>query len=253
MPVISESQALIFFGIILVTAILIAWWMGSYEDYDKGRFHTFIAILIGFGIFVTFLFYYNLIAIQGQQQQLASLQELARLNDSVLNSVLDEIKDASQVVPNFVLSITPLTNEICCFTGVSGTTATSCAVNPGTGCVSTPCAIPVGPDPVNPQTCTEKMVLSYRIFALWQDVITSSRFMGFDPTAYVTNFLQRANSPQLYAQWTASRFDFDDNTQQFGNLLFEYGLPITIQTGATYIAAAEKLIADPRYQAICQK
>lgn len=253
MPLVSENQALIFFGVLLIVAVLIAWWMGSYEDYDKGRFHTFIAILIGFGIFVTFLFYYNLLILQGQQQQLASLQELARLNDSVLNSVLDEIKDASQIVPNFILSITPLTNEICCFTGgISGTTA-SCAVGSGTGCVVTPCAIPIGPDPVNPQTCTEKMVLSYRIFALWQDVITSSRFMGFDPTAYVTNFLQRANSSQLYSQWTASRFDFDDNTQQFGNLLFEYGLPITVQTGATYIATAEKLIADPRYQAICKK
>jgi len=169
---------------------------------------------------------------------LAAIQELARLNDSVLNSVLDEIKAASTIIPNFVLSITPLTNAVYCSTGGTG----------GTG--GTTCVIPVGIDPVNPQTYTEKMVLSYRIFALWQDVLVSNGFVSFNPIAYVSNFLQRSNSPQLYAQWTAIRLDFNENTQQFGDLLFEYGLPITTQTPEEYTSAAEKLIADPRYQAI---
>lgn len=235
MALISETQALIFFAILLIVAVLIAWWMGTYSDYEKGSFHTFIAVLAGFAIFVTFLFYYNLIIVQNQQQQLASLQELARLNDSVLNSMLDEMKDASNIIPNFVLSITPLTNTVCCVTGGTGPPV---------------CSIPVGLDPVNAQTCTEKMILSYRIFSLWQDVIASNGFNEFDPTAYISNFLQRANSPQLYAQWTVTRLDFNNTTQQFGDLLFEYGLPITIQTPEEYSATSAKLIADPRYQAI---
>jgi hypothetical protein len=231
MALISENIALMFFAAILITAVIIAWWMETHENYDKGSFHTFIAVLAGLGVLVTFMFYYNLIQLQNQQQQLAAIQEAARISDSVLNSVLDEIKKASIIIPNFVLSITPLTNIVCC---------------PETGTV---CNIPVEPDPINPQTCTEKMVLSYRIFALWQDIITSCP-SKFDQLAYVSNFLQRSNSQQLYAQWTAASLNFDSDTQAFGNLLFEYGLPITIQTPQEYTSVAQKLINDPRYKNI---
>lgn len=240
MVFVSQNLALIIFAIIITVSALIAWWMGSYANYDKGNFHTFIAILAGLGVFITFLFYMNVILLQGQQQELAAVQELARINDSVLNSVLDGIRQASNVIPNFVLSITPLTNTVCCVGTTGGTGGTGPDV----------CIIPVETDPVNPQTCTTKMVLSYRIFALWQDVIVSNKFINYNATAYVSNFLQRANSPQLYAQWTVGKIDFSPDTQAFGDLLFEYGLPITIQTPTEYVAVAEKLIADPRYHAI---
>lgn len=240
MALVSENLALIVFAVILIVSAIIAWWMQSFALYDKSSFHTFIAVLAGLGVFVTFMFYYNVVALQNQQQQLAAAQELARLNDSVLNSVLDSIKDASDIIPNFVLSITPLTNTVCCSTG-------------GTAGTGTSCVIPVGPDPVTPQTCTEKMGLSYRIFALWQDVINSNKLIKYDPTGYVSNFLQRANSQQLFTQWSVTYIDFSADTQQFGNLLFEYGLPITIQTPQEYVATAQKLIADPRYQSLVKK
>lgn len=232
---VSENVALLIFISVLVVAVLLAWYLGPHPEYQQGRFHTFIVILAGLAIFITFLFYYNLIGLQGQQQQFAVVQETARINDSVLNSVLDEIKDASDIIPNFVLSITPLTNAICCSTGGTGTTG---------------CNISVGPDPVDPQSCTEKAVLSYRIFALWSDIIMSNILQKIDQTSYVSNFLQRANSSQLYVQWTASSLNFSAQTQSFGNLLFEYGLPITIQTPQEYIAVANKLIADPRFKSI---
>lgn len=234
MPLISENYALIIFAVILIISAVLAWWMGPYANYDKGEFHTFIAILAGLGIFITFLFYYNLVVLQNQQQKLASIQELSRLNDSVLDSVLDSIKASSTIIPNFVVSITPLTTTICC-TG-------------GTGCT-----VIVPEDPFNPETCTQKMVLSYRIFALWQDTILTNGFSDIDSVAYVANYLQRANSQQLYQQWLVTRLDFNSTTQQFGDLLFEYGLPITEQTPEAYITAAEQLIADPRYKDIFKK
>lgn len=236
MVLVTPNVALLFFAAIIIISAVIAWWMGTYGDYDKGAFHTFIAVLAGLGVFVTFMFYYNLVQLQNQQQQLAALQEFSRINDSLLNSVLDSIRDASDIIPNFVLSITPLTNTVCCPTGTTG------------GCV-----IPLDQDPVNPQSCTEKMVLSYRIFALWQDVIMSGKFMGLDAIAYISNFLQRANSQQLYVQWTMSKLNFNNNTEQFGDLLFEYGLPITDQTPQEYMSVAERMIADPRYQNIFKK
>lgn len=235
MPLVSENIALIIFASILAISAIIAWWMGSYTDYDKGSFHTFVVVLAGLGVIVTFMFYYNIIQLQCQQQQLAAMQEFSRLNDTVLNSVLDSIKESSNIIPNFVLSITPLTNAVCCSTGTSG---------------STGCTIPVDPDPVDPQTCTEKMLLSYRIFSLWQDVIVSNNFMPLDPTPYVTNFLQRANSQQLYVQWTVNKLNFAPYTQTFGDLLFQYGLPITNQTSQTYIDTAQLLIDDPQFQTI---
>lgn len=240
MVLVTPNIALALFALIIIVSAVIAWRMGSYADYDKCSFHTFVAILAGLGVFVTFMFYWNVVQLQNQQQELAAAQELARINDSVLNSVLDEIKDASYLIPNFVISITPLTNVVCCSTGSTG------------GATAT-CIIEVEPDPINQQTCTEKMVLSYRIFALWQDVIISNRFTNMDEVSYVANFLQRANSPQLYVQWTSSRINFDNQTKQFGNLLFEYGLPITNQTPEEYVAAAQKLINDPRYKSIFTK
>lgn len=238
---VSENLALIIFGVILLISGIMAWWMGSYNTYDKGSFHTFIAILAGLGVFVTFMFYYNVVSLQNQQQQLAAAQELARINDSVLNSVLDEIKNASVIIPNFVLSITPLTNTICCTIGVTGETG------------STGCSIPVESDPINPQTCTAKMILSYRIFSLWQDVIMFDKFIDCGTVSYIANFLQKANSSQLFVQWNVGKINFDCETQKFGDLLFEYGLPITTQTSQEYNDTALKFITDPRYKTIINK
>ena len=213
--------------VIVVVAAILAWHTKDYASYDKGAFHTVVAVLAGLGVFITFAFYYSVVELQQQQQMLANIQELSRINDSVLNSVLSEIREASNIIPNFVLSITPLTNTVC--------------------------ESEVGEDPVNPQTCTEKMVLSYRIFSLWQDVIVSDKFLAMDPVSYVANFLQRANSSQLEQQWSVNKLNFSREAQEFGDLLFEYGLPITIQTPEEYVATARKLIGDPRYTAIFGK
>lgn len=235
MVLVTPVFAIIIFVVIVVIAIIAAWWWADYTSYDKANFHTFISILTGLGIIITFLFYYNLLQLQQEQQELAAIQETARINDSVLNNLLDSMIQASTIIPNFVLSITPLTNEVCCANGATGATG---------------CTIPTPEDPINPQTCTEKFTLSYRIFSLWQDVIVSNRFLTRSQVPYISNFLQRANSTQLYAQWTANKLNYGSKTQSLGDLLFEYGLPITDQTPATYITTAEALIADPRYTAL---
>jgi hypothetical protein len=235
MVLVTPVFAIAIFVVIVVVAIVAAWWWVDYTSYDKATFHTFISVLTGLGIIITFLFYYNLLQLQQEQQELAAIQETARINDSVLNNLLDAMLQASTIIPNFVLSITPLTNEVCCANGTTGTTG---------------CTIPTPEDLVNPQTCTEKFTLSYRIFSLWQDIIVSNRFLTRSQVPFISNFLQRANSTQLYAQWTAAKLNFNPKTQSLGDLLFEYGLPITEQTPAVYIATAEALIDDPRYQAL---
>ena len=224
MFVITTNFALILFIVILVIAGVIAWSSKTYGEYDKGSFHTFISILAGLGIFVTFMFYLSVIQLQEQQQELTTIQELGRINNGVLNSMLDEMKTASLIIPNFVLSITPLTSTICKSSAPE--------------------------DPITPQTCTEKMLLSYRIFSIWQDIIVSDNFLRIEPIAYIANFLQRANSSQLAQEWLVNKLNFSSDTQIFGDLLFEYGLPITNQVPEEYIMTAQKLISDPRYCSI---
>lgn len=230
MPLVSENIALLVFGGVLGASAVLAWWMGSYAQYDSGSFHTFIAILAGLGVVVTFMFYYNVLQLQGQQQKLAAAQEFSRISDSMLDGVMDSMNDASVIIPNFVYSITPLTNTVCC---------------DGTRCVEDP-----PPDPINVQTCTEKMTLSYRIFSLWQEFISTNKFFKGTPSSYIANFLQRANSKQLHSLWEVSKLDFVQDTQALGDLLFEYALPITQQTSQNYVDAANALTSDPRFSEI---
>lgn len=221
MILVTPNLALAVFIVILIISAIVAWRMVEYGKYDTSKFHTFVAILGGLGVFVTFMFYYNIVAVQQDQQQLTALSELSRLSDNLLNSMLNEMNAASKTIPNFVLSLTPLTNTICNSTAPE--------------------------DPITPETCTEKMTLSYRIFSLWQDVVVSNDFTNIDPVVYITNFLQRANSAQLYQQWSVNRLNFIAETQKFGDLLFEYGLPISDQTPQEYIQVANQLVQDPRF------
>lgn len=221
MLLVTPNLALLVFIVILIIAAVVAWQMAVYSSYDSSRYHTFIAILGGLGVFVTFMFYYNIVTLQQEQMAISALTQLNQLSDGLLNSILVEMKNASTIIPNFVLSLTPLTNTVCNS--------------------SAP------PDPVTPEACTEKMTLSYRIFSMWQDVVLTNGFINIDPVVYVTNFLQRANSEQLFDQWTVNRLNFVGEAQQFGDLLFEYGLPITDQTPTQYTAAANALVHDSRF------
>lgn len=222
MKLVPSYVALILFAIILLAAAVISWKLGGYEHYHTGSFHTFISILVGLGVLVTFMFYYNIVQLQNEQQQLASIQEAARISDSVLNNLLDELKLAAIIIPHFVASVTPLTSG---------------------------CEI-LGPDLATPEARAEKLVLSYRIFSLWQDYVRSTSFADLSTRAVVTNFLQRANSEQLYEQWLLNKINFCDRTQLFGDLLFEYSLKITVQTPEEYQEVSQKLVSDPKFKQI---
>lgn len=195
--------------------------MQNYKNFDRSWLHTFFVILIGLGIFVTFMFYYNVVSLQNQQQELATVQELARINDSMLNSVLDGIRESSLIIPGFIQSINPLT---------------------------------LYPEKIvddnNIQTITQRSNLSYRIFSLWQDSIWSNQLVEVDQTPYITNFLQKANSQQLLREWLINRINFCNKTQLLGNLLFDYGQKITEQVPESYSSAAKELMKDPRYVGI---
>jgi len=280
-----------FFLVILVVAGIIAWRFNNYSEYDKGAFHTFIAILAGLGIFVTFLFYYSVIELQQQQQAKSNLQELCRINDAVLNSVLNEIKQASLIVPNFVLSINPLDKYFYESTNQLINTSTNnshnshnsynsnnsysdnshnshnshnsdnshnilpktinsdniLANNSKTSNSNSDNSDNFTIEQLTTKQITYIMILSYRIFSLWQDVIVTNKLVNVDPIPYISNFLQKANSKLLYDQWVITKINFSIETQKFGDLLFDYGQKIIIQTPKEYVDTATKLINDKKY------
>ena len=216
MIVVNQNTALLLFAIIIIISIILAWYMKNFDAYDKSPFHSFIAILGGLGVFVTFLFYYALMVTSFENQNLTNAQENLQINK--LNTVFEEIKQSSEIIPYFILSITPLT---------SPSNYLSSDV-----------------DTINPKTYAAKISLSFKIFALWEDVVISHKN---DHLSYITKILQRANSKQLYEQWTLTKLNFTTNTQIYGDLLFEYGLSICEQIPLSYITVGKKLIEDPRY------
>jgi hypothetical protein len=223
MALISQEFGILVFLVLVILAIVVSCWYEKYEIYDKGTFHIFVSVFCSIGVIITFLFYYNLLLLQNQEQQLETLQELSRIDESIINNIYESINQNSSVIPNFVSSINPL--------------VTYCTG--GTGCIAD--------DPINPQTITSKNTLSNKIFSHWQNIILSNKIIKFDPLSYVSHFLQRANSTQLYQQWLISKFNYLRNTQIFGDLLFEYGMKIINQVPEEYLKEANNLLLDPRY------
>ena len=214
--------ALIVFALIILFSIAVAFFMKNYENFDKSKIRVFTATLAGLGIIVTMLFYYSIVIVQQNQQQLTAIQETARIFDDVNDTILNEIKEASEFIPCFTDSLLPLL---------------ICEDHPD-------------PDEESTDNCTRRYILSYKIFSVWQDVGLSTKFIRVEDNAYLANFLQYANSKQLYEQWKVTKLNFNDETQKLGNLLFKYGLPIKKQTPESYIKAAERLSDDPEYQAL---
>lgn len=211
--------ALVTFVVIVVASMVVAYMYKS-QSFEKSKIHIFLVTLAGLGIVITFLFYYSVVSLQQQQQRIAIIDETARLTTFSISSLLDEMRTASKTVPNFINSINPLN----------------------------PCGSIIPPeDPFNSEACTERYILSYRIFAIWQDFLISSGFIDYEEIPYLTSFLQRANSKLLYDQWNISQYDFNSTTQKFGNLLFKYALPITEQTTESYKNTAIKLSKDPEF------
>lgn len=216
---VTPNVILFVFVIILIISIMLTLWIGSSKNFNKTSIGIFINILVGLGIFLTFIFNYITIHSKHKREQLDTIQEVHHINDLILNNLLNEIDKSSHVIPSFVISLNPLMRSEC--NNLS--------------------------DSTNPEACIRKMVLSNYIFSIWEDVIISKSFLDID-ISYIFNFLQRANSNQLYEQWKINKYNFKKITQTFGDLLFEYGLNIKNQTVEEYIITAKKLMEDLRYK-----
>lgn len=220
MALVNPSIALLVLGLVLLAVILITL-RTSPKDYDQSRSYVFMTVLSGLGVIITFFFYYGVVELNQEQQRLNVVQETARLSNTLVEELMLEISEAAKVVPNFAASVSPLQTY--------------------------PQPIP---DPDDLEATFSKLFLSYKIFSVWQDVLLADEFTANEPLSYITSFLQRANSRPLYYEWIRSKIDFNKSTQQFGDLLFEYALPIKDQLPEVYVETAERFLKDPRYKQI---
>lgn len=219
---INQDTALIVFIIIIIISFVIALSFGNYASFESTWIHTFIFVLLGLGVIITFLFYYAVVTLSLQEQELDNIQEISRVNDTLLNNVFTEIKASSTLIPNFIYSITPLTSP-----NISNILSVD--------------------EITTPLVYAAKMTLSSKIFSLWEGVVTSHKILQSEHFSYITEFLQRANSKQLHELWIATKLNYNLGTQIYGDLLFEYGLQITEQKPESYIMSAKLLCADTRY------
>lgn len=220
MPLISRTTALLLLGIFLLTALFITLRTPPH-NYDQSRVFVFMSVLAGLGVIITFFFYYGVVELNEEQHRLNVVQETARISNILVEELMWEIVEAGKIVPNFAASVTPL--QIYSH---------------------------MTPDPETTDADFAKLFLSYKIFSVWQDLLIADEFTANEPLAYITSFLQRANSRPLFYEWIKHKIDFNSHTQKFGDLLFEYALPITDQRPDIYVDTAKKFLADPRYQMI---
>ena len=291
MPV-NPSFAVAVFVTIVIIAIIIAW-VSNPEYFEETKIRVFIICLAGLGIVLTFLFYYSILTLEQEQQNLTRLQQTTILGEDLLNGVLIEIEKSVPIIPDFALSLLPLQNN-CQLTldanrenqiidQVYQVTRDKNLTRPLTShklhdlysthhskhhhlTAPSTCAAMAGkateyklgelqanvtaPDPCSPEAIVRRVVLSTRIFSVWQQVSLYGDTIDITPLAYVTNFLQRANSRQLFGMWQTMKINFNEETQEFGDLLFCYGLQITEQTPEAYVAAAKALLANPCCKAL---
>lgn len=213
--IVTPGIALLAFVVILVLALLISGFCNP-NKFDSTRTKIFISCLAGLGVFITFLFYYSVVTLQQSQQRKDIIAMTSKINKN-LKHIIDEIHEASNKIPKFTLSLLPLLQH------------------------DHECN-----EDVTIENNMLKHKLAYKIFSLWQEIIIAVPFVDIDSESVLTSFLQRANSKELQHFWCHMKYDFNKDTQLFGDLLFKHGL-LCDNNHQSYIDAAHKIHCSKAY------
>lgn len=222
MTSVTPIVALCIFIMVVIIAIAVAF-LSNPVHHEKTRTRVFLTTLTGLGIIITFMFYYNVVELQQEQQLTTILEQTNSLNESILETLLVEIRKASTVAPHFTLSLLPLSECIECDSAV---------------------------DPKTPEVRLECYIVSYKIFSIWQNFLEGSYFLRTPLEGYLTNFLQRAHSKPLQEMWLLYRHDFGDRTQLFGDMLFEKSALVKKNTAKSYAKIASMMVKDHKFRVL---
>lgn len=206
-------------GIIIVLIVIIAIVISAFShgtNYDSSKVKIFIAVLTGLGIFVTFFFYYNVVALQYQQQSIMYYDRVQVLDESFIDSYLKSVEEYKDQCPEIINQMYPCQKW-------------------------------------NLQGKDDKVLqftLATRAYILWKDYVQYHEYVEQTGNAesYVCIFLQQCNSSILADIWKDSKYNYSDTCIKFSELLFEY-TPKTEDIN-DYINASKKLVSDPRYNGL---
>ena len=213
--IVSPGLALFVFLAILIVALLIAGFTTDPSNFDKTRTKVFMVCLLPLGMFLTFLFYYALVSIQQIDQRQGIINMTTELRKNLLHSVMDVLHDSHHKIPHFVSSLFPLIDCQC-----------------------------TEPDEHSNENNLLKHQISYKIFHLWESFIITVPFIDMDVTSFLIHFLQRAYSRQLYEQWALCKFDFNQDTQRLGDMLFKEAANIKHMDVKAFECAAKRIEKD---------
>lgn len=249
MPSIVSPFILIAVYVAIITlALYMTYTTSDYSKFEGGRLRIFLAVVGGLGTLVTFLFYYNLVQIQNTQAERDMDAGRVALDKRLSDYLVDEVKDATPIVPTFVRSLSRLT----------------CELDP---------PIPEGIDEYTLEAMAMKLALSSKIFYTWDAFISDRRSSGQEWSnayVYLAAFLQQACSAPLEEYWRELNPTMRLQTRKLGGLLFARAKTIgqlggEISSGGTdhargacammpnsksFIKAAQDLAQDPEYIAL---
>jgi len=237
---------------IITLALYMTYTTSDYSKFEGGKLRVFLAIVAGFGTLVTFLFYYNLVMIQNNQVERDMDVGRVALDLRLSDYLVNELRDATPIVPTFVRSLSRLT----------------CELDP---------PIPEGIDEYTLEAMAMKLALASKIFYTWDAFISGKRSAGQElcnAYVYLAAFLQQACSAPLEEYWQELNPTMRLQTRKLGNLLFEKakiigqigevssgGVPAPrVESGrrlglgcamapssSSFIVAARDLARDPEY------
>jgi len=248
--VITPELVILVFFLIFILALIVTWKVQP-DKFEDSRARVFVFVFASLGVIITFLFYYSVVLLQQEQEKTNRINQTFELNDNVFNSLLLELDESARIIPTYTLLALPL-QSICYFTNftldkISLETEPKIALKYYQKQIEKAIKENIFQDePCTPETIVRRTVLANRIFSSWQEVILAGSIIDIEPLAYVTNFLQRANSPLLFLSWQTDKINFNIVTQEFGDLLFCYALPITDQRPEVYVETAKKLMSDKK-------
>lgn len=208
-------------SIIIVLIVLLAFTMSMFisdpKNYDNSRLKIFITIVAGFGIFVIFFFYLNVVELQYNQQKMIFHDRIQSMDDNVLDNFIKSLESNFEKEPTFIMSILPL-------------------------------QYPEASNIITGTQSITKYNTSFKIFSLWRDYINYHNYLVIvnDDKSYIVQFLQRCNSLELKEYWKTMKLNYSITTKEFGDLLFEYGQNVE-KTSEAYCIKASQLVVDKRY------
>jgi hypothetical protein len=210
---------IIFIILIAVSIVFALQYQRSADYFHISRLNIFISLLTGIGVIVTLLLYYALVTSILKQNEYIVIDDLNNFYTKSYETVPNMITTATSKIPRFVASITPLR------------------------IANTITVLEIEDDSI-------QRSLSLLIFDTWRSLLALKIPNGVDLDSWLVYQLQFCNSPLLYEYWKLLQINYGANIRTLGNLLFEYGLPITNQIPDSYVMAGKALLKDNRIKAI---